>query len=239
MSKKVVLAMSLVLCVGALFFYKSKSREETRTDTVPMKPSQLDFRSSNVLGQAPIEVKAEKTTELPKLEDPSLPPELQKKLELFRSLLLAKNDNDPRWDTELKNNPESFHRALRDFYKNLAPEMLNERGSVSFLIARDLNSDEDAKFLVQVFEESPCLSLANCQHVTEDNPHDTSVVQTTLIYPQLSILYQLESRLLRQPELLQDPKWLERFRDILRSASQFPVEVVQQRAEKLKQKFGL
>ncbi len=84
-------------------------------------------------------------------------------VELLDEILRSKNDNDPRLDTAFNTLSEATKRLFRKRYYALAPEMRNERGTVVFLLGKNMRSQEDWDFLKAVVDEPPCLSLANCR----------------------------------------------------------------------------
>jgi hypothetical protein len=139
----------------------------------------------------------------------SIPPiserdrELEKVLsQIFRS----KNDNDPRMDTEFKNLTPGTKYLLEKKYESFPLEARNERGTVAFLIARDLEAAgtaDDFVFLNRVASEPPCLSLADCSRETKAGPedsHEESTIGVTLTYPQRILIYSLGDFLKQHPD---------------------------------------
>lgn len=173
-------------------------------------------------------------TAVSKLSEPDL-----KAWKTFESILQTKNDNDSRMDQDLKKLSPEMRKALFEKYNSLPAEDRSDRGLITFLIARDITTPDDLSFLKSVFEESPCLSLADCKTVGPDDPHFSSVNQTTLNYPQLNTLFQLEKTLEAHPEYLKDPEMREKFVATLRQAETFAVPVVQQKAQQIRARFQL
>lgn len=225
------------------FFYSGSTKSKTEIT----KPSQLDFSNSNSLSTA-----TESTTSAP-VDQTALPPDGSQilssiaKLEgqnlatwqTFEDILKKRNDNDPRLDTELKSPSPEIRKALYEKYDLIPSEARNDKGLIVFLIARDFNSPEDAQFLKKVFEEPPCLSLADCKTVGPDDAHHAGVDQTTLNYPQLAGLYQLEKRLETHPEILKDPVQRADVVAILRQAEAYQVPKVQAKASQIRSRFQL
>ena len=113
-------------------------------------------------------------------------------------ILIARNDNDPRLDTELRKLSPASKELIRNRYGSLLSEKRNERGTLVFLIGRDLSSTDDLRFMHQVITESPCRSLSDCSRedtgsVTPGERHWEGPSETTLAYPQIVALKSIES----------------------------------------------
>lgn len=236
----------LVSIIGALLLaglYLFLSREVQKSPSI-IKPSQLDFKNSNQI-QEPTTAgqSASATTESVAQVTPeavsSLSAPEQKLWANLEEILKTKNDSDSRV-SELKNLSLDFHKALTDKYSSLKPEDRNGRGFVVFLISKDLKSPSDLDFLQKVYQEAPCLSLENCAvSGAEESPHTAGVNQTTLIYPQLVALYQIEKQLEAQPNLLNNPEMRAGILATLKQAEAFPVPSVREQAEKIRLKYQL
>lgn len=126
-------------------------------------------------------------------------PQLQILAEIFKS----KNDNDPRMDRELKNLSEPVKAALRKQYAETKMELRNERGTIAFLIGRELKegrgSIADVQFLANVLMEKPCMSLLDCSKApsgqSPEEQHLEAIHETTAHYPQLMDLRSLRQSL--------------------------------------------
>ncbi len=108
-------------------------------------------------------------------------------------IFASRNDNDPRLDTELRHLSPEVKRELEAKYARLPGEKRNERGTIAFLIGRDLATEEDARFLKSVLEEPPCLSLADCHSAgnAPSDPHSDLGQDLTLAYPQVVAIQML------------------------------------------------
>jgi hypothetical protein len=128
-------------------------------------------------------------------------PESGQKLVLLDEILISKNDNDPRLDRELKDLNTETRRAFRDRYRNLPAEKRNERGTIVFLLGRNLETREDFAFFEEVLAEPPCRSLVDCSKdpVRQEEGHVDIGVGVTLDYTSITALQQLE-RLLLNPD---------------------------------------
>lgn len=239
----------LVLLIGALllaglFFIMGKKSSEA---TTLLKPSQMDFTNSNQL-QEPMKFEEQSQAEPTNVESVSAtvfaPPttlsESEQKLwTTLEEILKSKNDNDPLVN-QIKNLSADFRKALSDKYSSLKAEDRNGRGFIIFLISKDLKSASDLDFLQKVYQEQPCLSLENCSTTSRDeNPHTSGTDQTTMNYPQLVALYQIDKQLAVKPELLNDPAMRAGILATLKQAEAFPVPAVHDRAAQIRQKHNL
>ena len=83
------------------------------------------------------------------------------------------------------------------FVGTMAPEDRAGRGTIVFLLGRELTRSEDFTFISEVVSEKPCLSMANCAH--EDSGHDEATLHhdaisgVTLAYPGLAAVKSLET----------------------------------------------
>lgn len=230
-----IILIGALFAGGLLFFLRPKPDIES----MALKPSQLDFSKGNNLPKSKPIVAPVQTAKVQVFAARELPDADRKKIATLQEIVNSKNDNDPRIDSELKNLSPDLKSNLREIYTQFPMESRNNRGLVAFLISRELNSVQDAQFLQQIFQEAPCLSLSDCTSLAESNPHMDGINQTSLNYPQLASLYQLQKRLESQPNLLQRPELKAEIGKILREARQFPASAVQDRAEAIQKKFGL
>ncbi len=234
------------LLIAGLFFVWPRFAERSRQ---PLKPSDIDFARSNqpvvmktpglsTAGTAASGGEAAAAVSVSAVAAPEkLSVEDKKRYDVFEQILVSKNDNDPRMDSELGKLSPELHRALRDRYQTLAVENRNGRGAIAFLIARDLQSVADVDFLKSIYQESPCLGFKNCAVAEPQDPHMSGIQQTSLDYPQLAALYQLDRRLDADPTLAKNPEFRKAILDLIREARQFPSNAVQARAEQISKKL--
>jgi hypothetical protein len=106
---------------------------------------------------------------------------------LLQNMLGAHNDNDPAYDTAMRNLTPETKIAMQTKYRSTAREKRNDRGTIVFVLGREIKTDSDLKFMEEVLNEAPCLSLANCEADADMSAHvdSESGVDTTLVYPQL------------------------------------------------------
>lgn len=157
----------------------------------------------------------------------------------LEAVLNSNNDNDPRINLDLKNLSPSIHEALYEKYESIISENRNAKGLIVFLVARDLKSKEDIEFIAKTYQEAPCLSLDDCKNVGSDDAHHSGPNQTTLVYPQLAGLYQIEQQIKIRPEILKDPALRNEIVSLLKQAEDFPVLIVQQKAKEIRHKNNL
>jgi hypothetical protein len=159
------------------------------------------------------------------------------KLEILEEILKTKNDNDPRLDKEFKNLSNGAKELLREKYTALPAEKRNEKGTVVFLLGKNLKEADDFRFLEKVLSEPPCYNLANCKDsggVSHDSGHDEMGAAVTLAYPQLVSLKVVERYLAdKNPENNRKDLAMR----VIESGKTSPVKAVSNLAEKLAVKF--
>ncbi len=174
----------LVLAVTARFLFLPQGATVPNTQTIASRivPEAIQNRSAAEPGATPTD------------EENALP-----EIRVLDEILLSKNDNDPRMDQELKNFSDPVKNALKKKYSSFKPELRNERGTIVFLIGRELSegrgSSEDIRFLKEVLLEQPCYNLADCSKsatTTPDDEHVQGINETTAMYPQLMDLRYLK-----------------------------------------------
>jgi hypothetical protein len=115
-------------------------------------------------------------------------------------IIAAKSDNDPRLDTELRSLSPAAKQLMRGRYQSTAQEKRNARGTIVFLLGRNISSADDVAFLHHVISEPPCRSLTSCENedkgsVSPADRHHEGTNETTLAYPQLVALHSIEAYL--------------------------------------------
>ena len=162
------------------------------------------------------------------------PESTKKKITILKDILTTKNDNDPRMDTELKNLSSEDKDALVSMYQNLKSESLNDRGTIVFLIGRELNRAEDAEFLKSVLSEEPCLSLENCGVTnSQTDPHMDSVNEVSLNYPQVVALNRMKNFLETQNLENVNPTILSHLADASKIGENSKIGMVQSRSKEI------
>ena len=113
-------------------------------------------------------------------------------LATLEDILRSRNDNDPRLDTAFNGLSPEAKRLLREKYARTPPERRNDRGTVVYLLGKNIDGPGDWAFLRSVVEEPPCLSLADCSRVLPEAPEPGDEV--TLAYPSLVALRQAAAK---------------------------------------------
>lgn len=243
MKKIISIIIFGALLIGALFYFQEQKqdRQNASVDPVP------DFRSSNHPSIIVNEIAENQKITASKIESTVaennnlLNQNDQAKLTVFKEILISRNDNDPRLDQVFKHNSKELKEVLQKIYQKLPMESRNERGTIAYLIARDIQTEEDVQFLEGVFKEDPCLSLEDCKTISNDDPHFSGINQTSANYPQQVVLYQLDhfdQQLTANPSLRQNSNIRNAIENLLRTAALFPVPLIREKAEKLQKKFG-
>ena len=239
--------MIALLIVGLSFFWRShQANQITEISDEVTKLRQVNFANGNKLEDSDVPEKKALSaveTEAAKVSDEQIAAKLSgedlKSYQLFEAILKSKNDNDPRLDQDLKHQSQAVRNAMIEKYTQLAPEDKNERGLIAYMISRDVQSPEDLQFMKSVFDQPPCLSLADCKSTAPADPHFSTLNQTTLIYDQKVVLFQIEKNLTEHPEYLKDPVKREGFVAALRQAESYAVPSIQQKAQEIRSRFGL
>lgn len=128
----------------------------------------------------------------------SITSEDRAKLKSLERILESKNDNDPSLDRDFNGLSLGAKELMRSRYGAYAAEKRNERGTIVFLLGRNLTAEEDFVFLGGVLNETPCRSLANCARdassaASSEELHYEVGTETTLAYPQLVALKSIEN----------------------------------------------
>lgn len=162
----------------------------------------------------------------------------ENQLQALHEILTSKNDNDPRLDSELKELTPNLRNRMRTEYASIRREKLNDRGTLVFLLGRNLKTREDFAFMSSVFSESKCLSLANCSKETlireDEKTHTASADAITLAYPQWNALIAVEKVLKSASATTDEKNWAEQ---ALSAARNSPVREVAERADRFSLKL--
>lgn len=181
-----IFVLSLIALVVVVSYYLFKRDSTTPVSDAEIKPVAQASVSTDS------KVENHETATPVASEIPLITPEIKVLDEIF----LSKNDNDPRMDTVLKNLNPAAKAALRKKYNDTRMEMRNERGTIAFLIGREVRdgrgTKEDVEFLKNVLMEKPCMSLSDCSKPNQgggpEEQHLEAIHETTAHYPQLMAL---------------------------------------------------
>lgn len=161
------------------------------------RPSFKRNRSETIVEKSSEQISGKLPTQLPMS---NVKPESEEatKLKILDEVLTSKNDNDPRLDKEFNNLSPEIKGLFREKYANLPAEKRNERGTIVFLLGRNLKDTEDFRFLETVVSEPPCYNLADCKSSPEgstDAAHAGMGEEITLAYPQIVSIKAMEKYL--------------------------------------------
>lgn len=123
-----------------------------------------------------------------------------RQMAIVDEVLRSGRDGDPRLDTDLRILDPEVRAYLRNQYGQEPVEKRNRRGTLVFLLGRNLRSIDDFRFFAEVLQERPCLSLTNCAKRSDmSSSHHSAGISTTLAYPQLVALSALDTYLRGAP----------------------------------------
>jgi hypothetical protein len=118
-------------------------------------------------------------------------------LRILEEILASRNDNDPRLDRELRVLSPAAKALLRAKYGAIPAEKRNDRGTIVYLLGRNLTSAADFRFLQEVVREAPCLSLLDCAKnagpSSGTDEHSAMGMSITLAYPQIVALQSIHA----------------------------------------------
>ncbi|MFL5813298.1 MAG: hypothetical protein ACJ763_06945 [Bdellovibrionia bacterium] len=197
-STKYLAATGAMLAItGAIWLYSG----EKKAEVAPLRSSSngagslgaeatLTSAASPLPSSSPMVIEAMNPT----------PQDLQH-IKVLDEVLAAKNDNDPRLDSEFRGLSPTSKRMMEDRYRSLPPEKRNERGTIAFLVGREIASADDVAFMGGILSEPPCLSLGDCSR-EDKNTDDAHLNAETgaavsLAYPQLVALHSIEGQIER------------------------------------------
>jgi hypothetical protein len=177
MMKKAGVAVLVTAIIGLLVFTLSKNTPRSQ----PAPTADSGSAETPSLPKPPVPVPSASASAVPITAND------RKLLGELNQILASKNDNDPRLDTDFRHLSPGTKQLLLGRYQELPVESRNERGTIVFLIGRDLNRPEDCQFLADVTSEQPCLNLADCKKPpshTDEDVHEEAAISITLAYPQ-------------------------------------------------------
>jgi hypothetical protein len=226
--KRILLSFAAAaLSIAAIFFLRTLAQQNPAA--TPKQASEEVNRGAAPGQQAPVSP-AEQT---PDSEFSSLD---RKQAETLQSILASHNDNDMRLDTELKVLSPGAKKLFRQKYDQINAEKRNQRGTVVYLLGRNLTQPSDIAFMAKVLAEPPCRSMQSC---TSDPPHSGDPeadlgIEVTLAYPQIRALLSLETVLASGSE---NPLY-EQAMETVHKATQSPVAKVANMARAIEAKYS-
>lgn len=221
--------LTVAVIAGALLFgWRIFQRPPAKTTQVANQESVVPEGSSTT---------ATATSTTPSTTDatvttPEMSPATKAQVQVLTEILTSKNDNDPRMDRDLKVLNKETKEAFRSQYKNLAAEKRNDRGTIVFLIGRNIDSKDDLNFLGEVINEPPCKSISDCNKtelggINRDHDDHQTGMAVTLAYPQLVTIHSLKNYIKKNPEGL----LANQAKDILAQAKHSTIPEISKAAE--------
>ena len=113
------------------------------------------------------------------------------RLKILDDILRSKDDNDPRLDAAFNDLSSAEKKLFIRKYRELPPEARNERGTIIYLLGRNVRTPSDWAFLRSVAGEKPCLSLSDCSKKPSPGGEEEAAAAgdaVTLAYPSLVAL---------------------------------------------------
>jgi hypothetical protein len=195
-SKAKIFAL-VILIAGAIFFLTRKEGPSQGSSTTAEISADQNASGANGPTTTTAHDEKKSTTDL-SME--AVDPQSQQQLKTLEEILASHNDNDPRMDSELRVLSENAKHLLQKKYHALPAENRNDRGTIVFLLGRNLKTANDFAFFKDVLNETPCLSLSDCSKAeppmanAEQSEHQGGFA-VALAYPQMMALQALEKQL--------------------------------------------
>jgi hypothetical protein len=200
--------VAAALSAAALLFVYKLQLRSTATSTTEIAASPAQQTSEQLpSGATPTLLTTSENQPLPAAATSPAPsstplaysPRTQAMLRTLTEILKSRNDNDPRLDRDFRNLSPEDKTALHVKYDQLPAEDRNGKGTIVFVLGREIKDSADLNFIKGVMNEQPCMSLADCKKDTRpangpDTHQDTSI-EVTLAYPQMVSLYALDNLL--------------------------------------------
>jgi hypothetical protein len=162
-----------------------------------------------------------------------------RKLRILEEVFASRNDNDPRLDSEFKELTPEMKEALVTSYKATPKEMLNERGTLIFLLGNNIESQNDLEFFQDLLNEAPCLSLSDCsaesKPINLEDDHSSEMQSATLVYPQLVALRLVSAKY----QKTKDSVMKERMQELFKNAQASHSEYISDESERIANEAGI
>jgi len=240
-NKKILIGiLSAAVLVCAYLILNRSMTEPSEKGSSPLRLTETvatgDSAPANITSKNANATKASSAKSLTP-EEEKLQAAAEAQWHLLQEILASHNDNDPRLDKDLRVLNQATKEKFRAEYKNLPLEKRNERGTLVFLLGRNLKDAQDFAFFKEVVSESPCLSLVDCGKPEQSFDHDQEEHQNglgvSLAYPQLVALQSLQNL----PFSNDNPALKEQALDILNTARHSKILEVSRMAESIEGKL--
>ncbi len=196
--KKLNLFFVLILCLSVAGFMLMKDRPAHT-------PAENNTENQNTVEDTPARATSSESPAVP-LSKPDGKPEAktaektEEKIAVLDQIIHSGNDNDPRLDQVFKNLNDGDKRAFEKQYAEHKREELNARGTIVYLLGKNIADLNDLSFLENVTREKPCSTITNCDDAYHSDASDHSGVNDiTLAYPQIMALKSLEKFIQSEP----------------------------------------
>ncbi len=180
-SKNKIFIIVITLALAGLL-WKTSGREPSLTEA--SSPHEAEASSPQKVSVDPADGKSKVN---------SISEATARQVQVLNEILASHNDNDPRMDSELKELNSETKTVLQEKYNLLPDTDRNGRGTIVFLIGRNLTGPADYQFLKQVLTEAPCLGLLDCAKPMQASAGEEAAgIGAVLDYPQLTALKAIE-----------------------------------------------
>ncbi len=184
-----------LLLVGILIYLKKGAGPEqapafvvvepqARPNEIAAKPILIsDDQSLNKVSNLDSQEKQNLEVKVAEASDNAL-----EQMRILKEILASHNDNDARLDLELKSLNSDAKKLFQKHYEDLPVERRSDRGTIIFLLGRNMSEQSDFEFLQKVLLEKPCKSLMNCAQADVNTSEDDTQSEVALQYPQAVVL---------------------------------------------------
>lgn len=236
----VILAAVVAIAASLLFSRQTQSPAQS----VPVAANSPTPGASPLINEAPTPSPSTSSvaTPTPLVSSSSLSAQDREQLRVADDVLAKAADNDPRMDKELKVLSAPVQEQLRARYGQIKAESRNSKGTVVFLLGRNLKEPGDLDFLASVVSEPPCLSLADCTRppsatgMNEDDHHNGGL-SVALAYPQLVALHSVSRLIERTPNLSDQPLMKKKVLEFIQKGLASPTPEVAAAARELQRRL--
>lgn len=224
--------LTILVIAGALLFGWRIFQKTPAKTTKEILTQESVIPENSTTAVAATETSATQSATDATVTAPEMSPATKAQVQVLTEILTSKNDNDPRMDRDLKTLNKETKEAFRSQYKKIAAEKRNDRGTIVFLIGRNIDSKDDLNFLGEVINEPPCKSISDCNKselggLNRDHDDHQTGMAVTLAYPQLVTIHSLKNYIKNNP----DGVLANQAKDILAQAKHSTIPEVSKAAE--------
>jgi hypothetical protein len=242
-SNRAILILAFAVLLGTAAYFSTRSKNTGPiTDVATVS---VEVPTPTEASPAPLVSTPESARDSGMLPSPAvvaLSERERDQLRIVDDVVGTNADNDPRMDRDLKVLSPAVRQQLRLRYHQLASEKRNSKGTLVFLLGRNLNEPADLEFFKEVLSEPPCLSLADCTHLptvtplNEEDEHNAGL-SVALAYPQMVALHAIKRRLDQQKFASLDAVVQAKLREIVEKGLASKIPQVVAAARELQQRL--